>query len=102
MRSLFASIRVTRHLTNAQRLRFFSIQVLKGSEFKKLLESRARTKYCIMDIREPEEHEMLSLEAQNIDKKFPLMSFGTWKEEIESMDRAKPVVLVVGLHKFLC
>jgi rhodanese-related sulfurtransferase len=69
---------------------------MRGGEFKKLLESRAKAKYCIMDIREPEEHERLCLDEGVVDKKYPLMTIRVWEHEVKAMDKAKPIVLVVS------
>ena len=103
MQSLSRGRKVFQSVVRNQLFCTYTYQHITVNEFKKIMNGRERKKYCVADIREIDDDESLSLPKEYVDKEWPVMYPEGWRDEMESMDRMKPIVLVVScLNKYCC
>jgi rhodanese-related sulfurtransferase len=80
-------------------MRRLSIQRMSVTEYSKILKSKERENYQIVDVREPNELIALNLEDKNI-MNLPMSQSLKWGADIarqkHSLDPLKPVICVVS------
>jgi rhodanese-related sulfurtransferase len=84
--------------------RLYSVQTITVNEYSKILKSKDREKYQIVDVREPDELNSVNVDDKDI-MNLPISQSWKWGTDIarhqHPLDPVKPVICVVSCYHLL-